>query len=168
MGSAPNPALYTVAPLRNRIRVDLAASVADVWELMGDLRRFPEYSAGLERVDVETDGTGALEGYVCHFKPRQQGGEPIAHREVIRWYEPERGYASTAAEPELFGQSNALAVMTLEACAAGTRMTYDMYYDAVDLAFTTADIDQAFADIGARLVARFGGGVVEHDAQAGR
>lgn len=45
----PSASDFTSSPLRNRIRVELEAPVSTVWELVGDLSRFPEYSVGLER-----------------------------------------------------------------------------------------------------------------------
>jgi hypothetical protein len=48
----------TAAPLRNRVRIELQAPVAEVWALVGSLERYPEYSAGLERVDVTRGGNG--------------------------------------------------------------------------------------------------------------
>jgi uncharacterized membrane protein len=60
------------APLRNRVRVWLQAAPQEVWSLLGDLSRFPEYSFGLERVDVEQDETGNCAAYVCHFKSSQK------------------------------------------------------------------------------------------------
>lgn len=161
MTDIPSAATFTSASLRNRIRVELNAPVSEVWALMGDLGRFPEYSVGLERVEVEKDGNGTLKGYVCHFKPQEERGESVVHREIMRWYEPDRGYASTAEEPNPLGQTNSLALMTLEATERGTRMTYVMHYDAVELDMTKTGIDQALADIGENLIRRFGGRIVE-------
>ncbi len=165
MTNIPSAATFTPAPLRNRIRVELKAPVSEVWVLVGDLSRFPEYSVGLERVEVESDVNGALKSYVCHFRPQEEGGESVVHREIMRWYEPNRGYASTAEEPNTIGQTNSLALMTLGATEGGTRMTYDMHYDAVALDETKAGIDQALVDIGERLIARFGGRVAERYVQ---
>ena len=93
-GPVPNAASFTSAPLRNRIRVELKAPVPNVWALMGDLTRYPEYSSGLERVEVKKDSSGMLTEYVCRFKPQEEGGESVLHRELMRWYQPNRGYAS--------------------------------------------------------------------------
>lgn len=110
----PNAATFTPAPLRNRIQVALNAPIAEVWALVGDHGRFPEYSAGLDRVDLKRSSNGTPTEYVCHFKPQQEGGEGVSHRELIRWYEPNRGYASSAEEPNTFGLTNALTLVTLE------------------------------------------------------
>jgi hypothetical protein len=69
---APSPTSLTAAPLRNRVRIELPAPVAEVWALVGRLERYPEYSAGLERVDVTRDGNGRCTEYVCHFRPRRR------------------------------------------------------------------------------------------------
>jgi carbon monoxide dehydrogenase subunit G len=154
------PSTLTNAPLRNRLRVALEAPVAEVWSLIGDLRRFPEYSAGLERVEVK----GNTE-YVCHFKPQEPGAPALAHREVIRWFEPNHGFASRAEEPNAFGLTNAVTVVTLQPAADGTTLAWEQYYDAADLAMNKQAFDQALADIGERLVAKFGGRVVERFVQ---
>jgi hypothetical protein len=54
----PSASDFTSSPLRNRIRVELDAPVSEVWELLGDLSRFPEYSEGLERSVSASRGRG--------------------------------------------------------------------------------------------------------------
>lgn len=151
---------FTSAPLRNRIRVELEAPVSEVWALIGDLTRFPEFSSGLERVEAKRSSSGALTEHVCHFKPREEGGEGISHREIVRWYEPNRGYASSGEEGNVFGLTNDLNVVTVEPSKGGTVLTWDEYYDARDLDMMRAEYDQAFADIAENLIRRFGGAVV--------
>jgi hypothetical protein len=51
----PSASDFTSIPLRNHIRMEFEASVSEVWELVGDLSRFPEYRMGLERVEVKLD-----------------------------------------------------------------------------------------------------------------
>jgi hypothetical protein len=164
----PNAASFTSAPLRNRTRVELKAPVPNVWALIGDLTRYPEYSSGLERVEVKEDSSGMLTEYVCRFKPQEEGGESIAHRELIRWYEPNRGYASISEEPNAFGLTNSLTLVTLDPSKEGTIMTWDEYFDAQDLDTNRALYDQALADIAERLIARFGGRIIERYVEGPR
>jgi len=159
---APKPA----APLRNRLRVELNAPVAAVWALIGDLARFPEYSAGLARVEVTKDAGGAITDYVCHFKPHKPGAEGIVHREPMRWYEANRGYASGGEPNNAFGLFNDLNLVTIEPTQKGTLLTWEEYFDAADLVMNKASYDQALADIGENLVRRFGGRVVERYVEA--
>jgi len=151
---------FTASPLRNRLRVDLRASPEDAWALIGDLRRFPEYSLGLERVDVKEDSSGACAEYVCHFKP-QDDGTRISHREYMRWFEPNRGFASVAEAGNAFGLVDALTLVTVEPSTAGTTLSWEQYYEAEDLDMNRGVFDEALADIGANLAARFGGAVTE-------
>jgi len=152
----PALATLTSAPLRNRIRVELDASVADVWALLRDLARFPEYSAGLERVDATVDSAGRCTEYVCHFKPMAPGEPGIVDHNVMRWYEPGVGYASSGKN-SAFGLIDDVNLVTLDPAPAGTLLTWDEYFDAPDLGATRAAFDDALADIAERLVARFGG-----------
>jgi hypothetical protein len=92
----PAASAFTSSPLRNRIRVELNVTVSEVWALVGDFARFPEYSFGLERVEAKLDESGACTEYICHFKPQEERGERIVHREIVRWYKPNRGWASIA------------------------------------------------------------------------
>ncbi|MCI0562747.1 MAG: SRPBCC family protein [Nitrososphaera sp.] len=157
----PAASTFTSSPLRNRIRVELKAPVSEVWALIGNLTRFPEYSSGLERVEVKKDSSGTSKEYVCHFKPLEEGGERIVSRELIRWYEPNRGYASSGAGGDAFGLTNDLHLATLEPWQEGTLLTWDEYYDAQDLEMMKAHFDHALADIAENLIRRFGGRVVE-------
>ena len=91
-GESPSAAEFTSSPLRNRLRVELDAPVAEVWELMGDLSRYPEYSEGLERVEAVVDDEGRCVEYTCYFKPFEEGADGAVSRDVMKWYEPNRGY----------------------------------------------------------------------------
>jgi hypothetical protein len=157
----PAATSLTSAPLRNRIRVALNAPVPEVWALVGDPSRLPEYSAGLERVETKRGAGGVPEEYACYFKPAEAGGAGAVSRDFIRWYEPARGWASRGEEPNDFGLRNSLHLVTLTPSEQGTLLSWDAYYDAVDLDMNRAGLDDALADIAAQLVARFGGRVVE-------
>lgn len=159
--SVPAASTFTSSPLRNRIRVDLKAPVSEVWALIGNFARFPEYSSGLETVEAKIDSSGRCTEFVCHFKPQEEGGESILDRELIRWYEPNRGYASSGEEGNAFGLMNDLNLVTVKPSKEDTILTWDEHYDAQDLDMMKAHYDQALADIGENLVRRFGGRVVE-------
>jgi hypothetical protein len=165
--ATPSPSSFTPAPLRNRMRVELHAPASEVWALIGNLERYPEYSAGLARVEVERDASGKCTGYVCHFRPQEEGGESVSHREIVRWMEPNRGYASMAAEPNASGLKACLTFVTLEPSSAGTVLTWSEYYESTDVPMQKAVFDEALADIAKRLVARFGGRIVERFVEGG-
>ena len=154
--SPPSASEVTSSPLRNRIVVELDAPVSEVWDLTGDLARFPEYSAGLERVEATLDDEGRCLDYTCFFKPLEEGGEGHVSRDLVKWYEPNRGYLSVEVEG-----GNTVARMTLDPIPEGTRIGYDMHFDAEDLAAAKAAIDDALVDIAENLIARFGGRVTE-------
>jgi uncharacterized protein (TIGR02246 family) len=148
--------------------VKLDAPVGDVWALIGDLPRFPEYSAGLERVDAIVGADGAYEGFVCHFKPTSQGEAGIVDRNEVRWYEPRRGYASSGEPNNAFGLRDDLFLVAVDQCPGGTLVTWDDYFDAQDVAAMRASLDDALVDIGERLIARFGGQLIERYARSER
>ncbi len=123
--NAPSASELTSSPLRNCIRVELSAPISEVWALISDLARFPEYSSGLERVDAKVDSSGRCTEYVCHFKPPEADGVRIVSREVIRWWEPNRGYASSGAESDVFGLTNDLHRVVVEPSEEGAVVTLD-------------------------------------------
>ena len=159
---------FTSAPLRNRLRVQLNQPVEFVWSLIGDLRRLPEYSAGLARVESVTDARGACTEYTCHFKPRAAGEDGIVDRNVVRWYERNVGYASSAQGNNAFGVADDLNLVSVEPSAGGTIVTWEEYYEAADLQMMRAEYDDAFADVAERLIARFGGHVIERTVDGSR
>lgn len=165
MAHHPAVATLTPAPLRNRIRAALAAPPSDVWALIGDPARFPEYSAGLERVDSVFDPGGRCTEFVCHFKPLAEGQPGIVDRNIVRWHKAGHGYASSGTPGNAFGLSADLNLVTLEPAAAGTLLTWDEYFEAQDLDAIRTEFDQAFADIADRLIARFGGHLIERFAR---
>lgn len=154
------PANLVKAPLRNRLRVDLSAPTADVWQLVGEPTRMPDYSAGLERVEAKKDAHGDYTEYTCYFKPTHPGVEGVVTRDIILWYEPERGWASRGAVSDAWGLSDDLHVMQLEPSTEGTLLTWDAYYQAQDLAAMRAHFLEAHSDIGQNLLKRFGGRLV--------
>jgi hypothetical protein len=157
MDTPPAASTYTRAPLRHRVRVELHASPAEVWSLVGDHRRLPEYSAGIERVDLAIDGRSR----VCHFRASEESAG-IALREGIHWERSNVGYASSAEGGNAFGLTDDLSIVTLAAAPRGTVLTWEQYYDHPDLPAMRANFDAGFVDIGERLIVRFGGRVVEH------
>ena len=159
---------FTSAPLRNRLRIQLNQPVEAVWSLVGDPSRLPEFSAGLERVDSTTDSGGACTEYSCHFKPRTPGEAGIVDRNVVRWYERNVGYASSAQADNAFGVTNDLNLLTVEPSGEKTIVTWDEHYEAADLPMMRAEYDHAFADIAERLIARFGGEVIERTVDGPR
>jgi carbon monoxide dehydrogenase subunit G len=159
-GRVPSAGEFTSSPLRNRIRLELDAPVSEVWELVGDLSRFPEYSSGLERVEAVEDDDGRCLEYTCYFKPLEEGAEGETSRDVMKWYEPGRGYLSVEVEAT-WGGNNTVALATLDAIGAGARLTYDIHSDADDLETMKAHFDEALGDIAENLIARFGGTIAE-------
>lgn len=158
---SPIATKFTSSPLRNRIRLELGAPVSRVWSLVGDFTKFPDYSSGLARVEEKRDASGKLTEYVCHFKPQEGEKAGITSREKIRWLEPNRGYASSGAQPDAFGLENDLNLVILASSQERTILTWDEYYDAKDVSMMKAHFDQALGDIGENLVRRFGGKIVE-------
>lgn len=156
----PSASSFTTAPLRNRLRVELKAPVTEVWAVLGDPARYPEYSSGLAKVETSRNSSGIFTAYVCHFKPQTQGEAGIVHRVNIPWYEPNRGYASLDEVPNAFGFTDAVTLVTVEPSTDGTIATWDSHYNAEDLDTNRTALDQALADIGDNLVRRFGGAVV--------
>lgn len=162
MTSIASPAKTTppAPPARNRLRLRLDAPPERVWELVGDPGRMHEYSAGLERVHATRAPNGHCTEYLCVFKP--MGEMPaIEHREIVRAYEPGRSWTSVAEEPNAFGLENASTTILVERAGAGTTLTWTQSHNAVDLPASKAGFDEALGDIGANLVARFGGEIVE-------
>lgn len=162
----PSPATFTSAPLRNSVRLELNAPVADVWDLVGDPGRMAEYSAGLERVEARRDASGRPEGYTWTFKPMAPGEQAIVSSDRMRYWLPEVGWASSGVAHDAFGLSNDLSTITLAPSAAGTEVTWEVYYDAEDVATMKGHFDEALADIAANPVERFGGRVVERYVEA--
>ena len=155
------PGELAASPLWHRLRVALGAPASEVWALVGDFARFPEYSSGLARVETTRDSSGACTGYTCHFRPLEPGLEGISHREIISWYALKQGWASTAEEPNIFGLSDALTLVALEPSSEGTIVTWATYYQADDLALAQSEFEPALVDIGENLLRLFRGGAVE-------
>jgi hypothetical protein len=153
----PEASAFTTAPLRHRLRLELQASLAEVWALVGTHERLPEYSAGIERVEV----TPGREARVCYFRPMTEDADGIVLREVIYWEAAMRGYATGAAQPNDFGLSKDLSIVTVRDAPEGTVFTWEQYYDHMDLPAMRKGFDDGIIDIGERLITRFGGRLVE-------
>jgi Polyketide cyclase / dehydrase and lipid transport len=160
----PSASDFTSIPLRNRLRLELEAPASEVWELMGDLSRFPEYSEGLERVEVTVDEEGRCTEYTCYFKPVEEGAQGAVSRDVMKWYEPERGYLSVEVDGDT-GTETTVAFMTVSPIPGGSRVTFDMHYDAEDLDAMKAYMDEVYEDMARALTNRFGGRVIERNVE---
>ena len=78
----------------------------------------------------------------------------------MKWYEPNRGYLSVEVDGDT-GTEGTVAFTTLDPTSRGTRVSYEMYYDAEDLDATKAQLDEVFVDMADRLIGRFGGRVLD-------
>ena len=153
---------FVSSPLRNSIRLELDAPTTEVWKLVGDPSRMPEYSEGLLRVNVMRDTKERCTGFTCLFKPAEPGDEPVQHRAIIKWFEPETGYASVDEEPNPFGLTQSLSLLTLESMDKKTILNWQMHFHAGDVEANKSSLDQALnQDIAKRLIRRFGGRVLE-------
>jgi hypothetical protein len=158
--TVPSAITFTTAPLRHRWQVELNASVPEVWALVGQHARLPEYSEGIASVEVESTPAGA-QTRVCHFRSPDGSGPGPTLREKVRWEGAGVGYATSAEPDNAFGLSNTLSLVTVQPSPAGTLFTWEEYYDSADLPASRASYEDGFADIAERLIARFGGRVVE-------
>jgi hypothetical protein len=134
---------------------------------VGQHTRTPEYSGGIAAVEVDETVDGAR-ARVCHFRSPDGSGPGPTLRERIRWEVPNLGYATSAEPDNAFGLSNSLSLVTLSPTASGTLLTWQEHYDNADLPTARASFDEGIADIAARLVARFGGLVLERHVDGPR
>jgi len=160
MTKLPEPSVYTTAPLRNHIQVHLTAPMDDVWELVGDHRRLPEYSGGIETVTVAPDGSTRT----CRFRATEET-PAVDLTEQIHWEIPRLGYSTSAVEPNPFLLTDDLSVVTVSVTDTGTLVEWAQYFNSTDVATAIQSFDQGLVDIAERLVATFGGEVRRHWAQ---
>src|SRR5688500_9556571 len=156
---------FVTSPLRNRIKLELSAPVPDVWAVIGDPGRMPEYSAGLQKVDTKKDSSGKYVAYICHFKPMEEGEEGIVHNVNMIWYEPNKGWASLDEEPNAFGLQQTLTLITLDAKDDKTILQWDMHFNSKNeeaIKMNVSSLEQALNhDIAQNLTKKFGGKVLE-------
>jgi hypothetical protein len=163
--SIPDPKDLTPAPLRHRLRLELEAAVPEVWELIGKHVRMPEYSAGIASVEIEQAADGSR-SRVCQFRSADGSGLGPRLRERIAWEAENVGYATSADSANDFGLENSVELVTLASAPNGTLLTWDERYDSADLATARASFNDGLADIGRRLVERFGGRIIEQYSDA--
>ena len=156
MSIPPYVTALATAPLRHRLRLELDAAPEEVWRLVGNHTRFPEYSAGIARVEVAPDGKSRT----CYFRG-PDGGEAIALTERIRWEKPNVGYSASAEPGNAFGLTDDLSLVTLTPTPKGTQFTWEQHYNNQDLPMARASFHEGLVDISQRLIARFGGRVLE-------
>lgn len=156
----PDVKTLTSASLRHRLRIELNAPVSEVWALIGCHVRMPEYSAGIAAVEIERDKHGACVR-VCKFRSPDGVGDGPALRERVRWEATNVGYATIGEPGNPFGLGDSVELVTVAPASSGTLLTWDEYYNNTDLPAARASFDDGLADIAERLVARFGGRVVE-------
>ncbi len=164
----PAASKFVSSPLRNRIKLELNAPLADVWSLVGDPGRMPEYSAGLDKVDTEKDAAENCTAYVCHFRPMEEGGQGILHRAEVVWFEPNTGWASLDEEPNAFGLQQSLTLITFVKQGNRTIVNWDMHFtseNSESIQMNVSALEQALNDIAQNLIKKFGGKIVENFAE---
>lgn len=78
------------------------------------------------------------------------------------------GYATSRGPGSAFGLEHAVELVTVAKAANGTVLTWEECYDSADLPAARASFDAGLADIAERLVARFGGRIVERFVDGAR
>lgn len=161
----PTADKFVNSPLRTSLKLELNAPVSEVWAMVGNPARMPEYSAGLRKVDTRYDGSGKCTGYTCHFFPAEKGGQETVHTEIMKWYEPNRGLASVAEEPNVFGLQQSLGLVTIEPQGNKTILKWDIHFNAENeeaIKMNISVFEQSLnADIAQNLIKKFGGKVLE-------
>ncbi|MDX5436407.1 MAG: SRPBCC family protein [Pontibacter sp.] len=161
----PSASTWVTSPLRNRIKLQLDAPIAEVWHLVGHPSRMPEFSSGLQKVETRQNSAGKDTGYTCYFAPETPNGSVIEHHAALVWQEPRAGWASVDEEPNLFGLRQSLTLVTLEKSGSKTLLTWDMHYtcdDTETLLQNLKSLELALnQDIAQNLLKRFGGSMQE-------
>lgn len=161
----PKASDFVDSPLRNRIKLELNAPVSEVWALIGNLERMPEYSSGLKKLDASYNDKGKCTGYTCHFYPMEEGGEITTHEETIKWYKPNVGYASLAHEPNILGLEQSLNLITLEDKNEKTVLQWDVHFTSKNketIKMNIVGFELALnVDIAQNLIKKYGGKVLE-------
>ncbi|MBD0352926.1 MAG: SRPBCC family protein [Flavisolibacter sp.] len=161
----PKAHSFVASPLRNRIKLKLNAPVSEVWAVIGDPSRMPEYSEGLQKVESKKDERGNCIAYTCYFKPMEAGGQEVIHSASMKWYEPNHGWASLDEEPNPFGLQQSLTLITLEPQDKSTILNWEMHFNAENeemVKMNVSSLEQALNnDIAQRLIQMFGGKVLE-------
>lgn len=161
----PTADKFVTSPLRTSLKLELNAPVSEVWAMVGNPKRMPEYSAGLRKVDAQHDGSGNCTGYICHFIPAEKGGQETVHTEIMKWYEPNRGLASVAEEPNVFGLQQSLGLITFETQGSKTILKWDIHFNAENqeaIKMNISVFEQSLnTDIAQNLIKKFGGKVLE-------
>jgi hypothetical protein len=163
--SIPNATEFSPAPLRHRLRLELNASLPEVWALVGSHVRMPEFSGGISAVEIENAPDGSRTR-TCQFRSPDGASPGPRLREQIRWEAPNLGYAVTGEPGNAFGLDDSLELVTVASTPAGTLVSWEEYYDNQDLDAARASFDEGLGDIARRLLDRFGGRLLERYTDA--
>lgn len=160
----PTAEKFVTSKMRNRLTIELDKSISEVWKIIGDPKKMPTYSAGLNRVETKMDGNNCAE-YTCYFKPIEKGETEIIHSAKMLWYAQNKGWASLDNEPNEFGLKQSLSLITLEPKGNKTVLKWSMHFNCDTkkvLQMNTIALNQALNDIGKKLINKFGGRMTEN------
>jgi len=158
----PTADKWVSSPTRNRLILELDKPVSEVWDLVGSPGKMNEYSTGLEKVDTRSSPDGKCTEYTCYFRPMAEGMPGIVHRSEIKWFEKNEGWASMDDEPNDFGLTKSLTLITFREKDDHTLLTWTQNYDSQDIELNKGGFKEALEDIANQLVDRFGGKVLEN------
>jgi len=164
----PEADKWVSSPLRNLIKLELNASLTEVWSLIGDPGKMPSYSSGLEKVETKISPEGRCLEYTCFFKAEDGGQQGSVHTAKMLWYEPNRGWASLDEEPNEFGFKESLTLITFEARGDKTIVKWSMHFNCESqelLLSSISSLEEALEDISKRLIKIFGGVKLEGYAE---
>lgn len=160
---SPSADNWVTSPLRNGIKVELNASVDEVWKFVANPANIFSDCCGVNKVELKTNDSGECTEYTIYYES-EDGGKDMPARSAMVWYEPCKGWASLDEEPHPMDFEQSLLLVTMEEKEEKTVLNWSMYYDIANdemLQMFITGLDQSLkGEVAQILIKRFGGRLI--------
>lgn len=159
----PSADKWVTSPQRNGIKIELNASVDEVWQFVANPANVFSDCCGVNSVESKTNDSGRCTEYTINYEA-EDGGEDMVARSAMVWYEPNQGWASLDEEPHPMGFEQSLLLVSIEEKEGKTVLSWNMYYDIANdemLQMFITGLEQSLNEEVAQLfIRKFGGRMI--------
>lgn len=159
----PSAERWVSSPLRNGIKIELNASVGEVWKVVINPANIFSNCCGVNSVESKTNDSGKCTEYTINYES-EDGGDDMVARSTMVWYEPGQGWASLDEEPHPMGFEQSLLLVTIEEKEEKAVLNWNMYYDIANdemLQMFITGLEQSLNEEVAQLfIQKFGGRMI--------
>lgn len=151
------------SPQRNSLRLEINATLNEVWKIAGNPAKIFSNCSGVNRVEINTDDSDNCTQYTIWYDSEDGGADVVASSTMV-WYETNQGWASLDDAPNPMGFEQSMTFVIIEQRENKSILNWNMYYNIANdetlQMFITALDHSLKNEIAQQFIHKFGGRII--------